>query len=191
MSYVRRFEFPGGVFHVTSHAVGDELAYRTLEDRDHFRRILGYSADRLGVRILMWCLMSDHHHLLLETPHANLGRFMHRVNGVYARGFNERHHRKGHLFRERYRCAFVQSETHFRRAVRYIALNPVKGGLCTRPERYRWSSFGPTIRAARPWPHAAAPEVIRRFGGVDALVAFVEEGMNALDLDDAIALLAA
>lgn len=184
MTYWPRFEYPGGIFHVTSHAVGDEPAFRTVDDRRNFDQILAYTAERLGVRVLMRCQMSNHHHLLLETPNANLGAAMHRINGVYARGFNERHRRRGHLFRERYRCWFVQTDRHFFRTVRYIALNPVKAGICGRPERYRWSSYGPTIRLARPWPCNAMHDVASRFGGAAALVAFVEEGLLALDADD-------
>jgi hypothetical protein len=116
---------------------------------------------------------------------------MHRVNGLYARGFNERHGRRGHLFRERYRCWFVQSELHFFRTVRYIALNPVQARICRRPERYRWSSFGPMVRESRPWPANGARDVIRRFGSVEALVEFVEEGLRAREWDEDLELLAA
>jgi REP element-mobilizing transposase RayT len=190
MVYVPRFEYPGATFHVTSHAVGDEPLYRDIDDRDHFNRILGYTADRLGVRVLMWCQMTDHHHLLLETPDANLGRALHRINGIYARGFNERHRRRGHLFRERYRCWFIQSESHFFDTVRYIALNPVKAGLCGRPERYRWCSYGRMIRSARPWPANGAADVVSRCGGVETIVAYVDEGLRALELERALELAA-
>ena len=191
MTYLPRFQCAGAVFHVTGHAVGDEPAFRTIEDRDHFNGIIGHSADLLGVQLLMFCQMTDHHHLLVQTPRANLDAFMHRVHGLYARGFNVRHDRRGHLFRERYRCWFVQTELHFFRTVRYIALNPVRAGICRRPERYRWGSYGATLRAARAWPAFGAPEVVRRFGSEEALASFVEEGLRARRWDDDLELLAA
>lgn len=191
MAYTPRFLHSGAVYHVTGHAVGDEPAFRTLEDRDHFDGIIGHSADLLGVKLLMYCQMTDHHHLLVETPYGNLDAFMHRVHGMYARGYNERHDRRGHLFRERYRCWFVQTEMHFFRTVRYIALNPVKAGMCRRPERYRWGNYGSILRAGRAWPAFAQNEVTRRCGGEEALRAFVEEALRARQWDDDLELLAA
>jgi REP element-mobilizing transposase RayT len=180
MRYVHRFEHPGAMFHVTAHSVDGEIEFRTVEDHRNFNWILGSTVDRLGLRVLMWCHVVNHHHLLVQTPQANLAASMHRLMSTYARGFNIRHGRRGHLFRERYRSTLVQGEEHFARCVRYIALNPVKHGLVDRPERYRWCNFGSIVRGGRPSPANAQVDVVTHFGGVEALVAHVEEGLREL-----------
>ena len=180
MRYVHRFEYPSGIFHVTAHAISGEREFRNTEDHRNFNWILGYTAQRLGLRVLMWCHVVNHHHLLVQTPEANLAPSMHRLMSTYARGYNARHGRRGHLFRERYRSTFVQTEDHFFRCVRYIALNPVKHDLCSRPESYRWSNYGSLVRGGRATPANAQVDVITRFGSMEALTAYVEEGLQEL-----------
>lgn len=86
--------------------------------------------------------MPTHYHLLLTVAADTLQLGMHGLNFAYARRFNAVHGRKGHLFGERYHCAPVRTDAHMLRALRYIARNPVKAGLCERPEDWYWSSYG-------------------------------------------------
>jgi REP element-mobilizing transposase RayT len=90
---------------------------------------------------LAWCLMTTHYHLLVATPEPDLAAGMHVINGSYARWFNERHDRKGHLFRARYWDARVETDEHFRRAVRYIARNPLEARMCTALEQWPWNGY--------------------------------------------------
>jgi len=85
-------------------------------------------------------LMTNHYHLTVTTPEPNLGAGMGRLNQLYAQWFNRRHDRVGHLFQERYWCDVLGNEAHLFRTVRYIGQNPVRAGLCSRAEDWRWSS---------------------------------------------------
>jgi len=67
------------------------------------------------------------------------------VNGVYAQWFNRRHARVGHVFQGRYAARLVQADEHLLAAVRYIVRNPVRAGLCRKPEEWRWSSHRATL----------------------------------------------
>ena len=69
---------------------------------------------------------------------------MHRLLHRHARTFNHRHGRRGHLFEERYGSALLRSEEHLLSAARYIALNPVRAGLCHDPADWPWSSHRAT-----------------------------------------------
>ena len=85
--------------------------------------------------------MPNHFHLLIETPQPTLTAGMHRLNSGYAHYFNERHNLTGHVFETRFDSRLVETEEHMDEALSYIALNPVKAGLCEHPWEWRWSSF--------------------------------------------------
>jgi REP-associated tyrosine transposase len=91
-----------------------------------------------------WCLMDTHLHGMIETPEPNLGRGMQLLVGWYARRFNLRHDREGHVFQGPYFAGRVEDESHFQSTAIYHALNPVLAGLCAAPHQYRWSSYRQT-----------------------------------------------
>ena len=84
--------------------------------------------------------MSNHCHLVIETPERTLGVGMRRLAGRHAQTFNRRHGTYGHVFQGRYGSVLVESDLHFAQLLRYVAVNPVSAGLCTDPADWRWSS---------------------------------------------------
>ena len=103
-------------------------------------------------RCLTYCLMSNHMHLLVETPEPNLGSGMQRLHGGYAFAFNRRHGRSGHLFERRYEAVPVTTDEQLWSTVRYIAHNPVEAGMCATPEDWPWSSHASIVDgSAPPW----------------------------------------
>ncbi len=88
--------------------------------------------------------MSNHYHLVIETPEGNLSRGMRQLNGVYTQRYNRRHERVGHLFQGRYKAIVIDKESHLLEVCRYVVLNPVRAGMVKRPEQWRWSSFRAT-----------------------------------------------
>lgn len=89
----------------------------------------------------MYCLMTNHFHLVVETPTESLSAGMHQLKGGYAKKFNERHMLDGHLFDGRFRSSPVESDRQLEEVIRYVAFNPVRAGLCTHPSDWPWSSF--------------------------------------------------
>jgi hypothetical protein len=79
-----------------------------------------------------------HYHLVLEGRQAKLSEAMRSLNGRYAQRFNERHQRTGHVFAQRYSAYVIRDESHLEEALRYIAANPVKSGLCERVDDWPW-----------------------------------------------------
>jgi putative transposase len=118
----------------------DRLAYLTL---------LRSTVVRFEWQCLAYCLMRNHVHLLVETPHANLARGMQSLHGRYAQRFNQRYRETGHLFEGRYGSVRIEGDGQLWMAARYIALNPVQAGICERPEDYEWSSYGSVLAG---WP---------------------------------------
>jgi hypothetical protein len=85
--------------------------------------------------------MTNHYHLLVETPRANLSRLMHYLNGAYTNYLNRKRRRSGHLFQGRYKAIVVERESHLLELSRYLHLNPVRARLLAHPEDYPYSSF--------------------------------------------------
>jgi len=96
-----RIEFEGAVYHVTSRGNAREDIFLDDEDREEFLERLGQVIDRFGWICHGYCLMTNHYHLLVETPAANLSRGMQLLNGTYTQGFNRRHRRVGHVLQGR------------------------------------------------------------------------------------------
>jgi putative transposase len=110
-------------------------------DAIEFEALVARVVSALEWRIHGHCLMPNHYHLVIEIPEANLSQGMQRLNGVYAKSFNYAHGVEGHLFERRFRSVAIETESHLFEAARYIALNPVRGGLCSHPSEWRWSSY--------------------------------------------------
>jgi putative transposase len=139
-----RIEFPGAVYHVTSRGNEQRRIFQSDRDRKAFLDFLGDAAKRFGWSVTAWVLMTNHFHLVIQTPQPNLSRGMHWLNGSYAGWFNRQHKRWGHLFGGRFKAFLIDKETYFTEVLRYVVLNPVRAGLAARPEAYRWSSYRAT-----------------------------------------------
>jgi hypothetical protein len=111
--------------------------------------------------------MSTHYHLLLDVPEDGLKSGMRRLNGCYAKGFNQRHGRVGHLFGERYYSGLVESDGHMLHLLRYIARNPVEAGLVTRPSDWYWSSYRGCIGLDGDFPFVDSSPLRAYFSSVE------------------------
>ena len=130
---------PDGYFHVTSRSVCGQALFQADADRQAFVDTLWSSARTNGWTCHAYCLMTTHYHLVVETSRPPLSRGIHRLNGVYARAFNRRHGRFGHVFSERFSATPIVREEHLFEACAYVLLNPVKAGMCDRVEDWPWS----------------------------------------------------
>ncbi|NNE64893.1 MAG: transposase [Gammaproteobacteria bacterium] len=144
MSRPLRIEYPGAVYHITSRGNRQEDIYFDDEDRNAFLNILANVCDRYNWVCHSYCLMSNHYHLLIETPEANLSMGMRQLNGVYTQSFNRNHHRVGHTFQGRYKAILVQKDSYLLELSRYIVLNPVRAGMVRSVKDWRWSSYRST-----------------------------------------------
>jgi REP element-mobilizing transposase RayT len=114
------------------------------EDRQQILEVIGHAVDSYDLRVMAFCLMGNHYHVVLETPRCNLSDAMQFVNGVFAQRSNRRHRQTGHVFEGRFRSLVIERDSYFTRAVRYVVRNPVRAGLVDDPSAWRWSSFRAT-----------------------------------------------
>jgi len=139
-----RIEFSGALYHVTSRGDGREDIYLDDEDRELFMLVLGEVCELFNWSVHSWCQMTNHYHLLVETPDSNLSKGMRYLNGVYTQRFNRKHSRVGHVYQGRYKAILVEKEAYFLELSRYIVLNPVRAGMVESAERWEWSSYAAT-----------------------------------------------
>ena len=88
--------------------------------------------------------MTNHYHLLIETPEPNLSQGMRHLNGVYTQWVNRRHKRTGHIFQGRFKSILIQKDSHLLEVARYVVLNPVRAKMVRNPGNWPWSSYAAT-----------------------------------------------
>ena len=143
-----REEQAGGVYHVFARGNDRHQLFITDADRVLYLTLVGTVTMQRRWRTMAYCLMTNHFHLLIETPSPNLAAGMQRLQSVYARTFNRRHGRTGHVFERRFGAERVESDAQLQMVARYIAVNPVEAGLCGRPEAWPWSSHAVVVGRA-------------------------------------------
>lgn len=156
-----RLEFPGALYHITSRSDGWKDIFLEEGDRHVFLDVFAAVCRRFNWWVHAYCLMTDHYHLLVETPDGNLSKGMRQLNGVYTQRFNGIHNRGGNVFQGRYKAILVHREAYLLELARYVVLNPVRAELVRSARDWRWSSYRATTGEVAP------PQWLRR----DALLA--------------------
>ncbi len=155
MARAVRIQYAGAFYHVMCRGDRREAIFLGDEDRELFLETLAEMGARGGALLHSYVLMSNHYHLLLETPEANLVAAMKWFQGTYTQRFNRRHRLSGHLFQGRYKAVPVEdgSEGYFSLVSDYIHLNPVRARLLDADDpklaEYRWSSLASFVREKR------------------------------------------
>ena len=103
MSRPIRIEFSGALYHITSRGDRRQSIYEDDTDRERFLKILGQVIEDSNWICHAYCLMTDHYHLVIETPDGNLSKGMRQLNGVYTQASNRHHRRTRHLFQGHYK----------------------------------------------------------------------------------------
>lgn len=138
-----------GFHHVNGRGNNGRAIFLDDLDRQRFLSKVAAVIDRQLWKCHSFCLMTNHYHLLIETPDDSLPNGMHRLNLGYAQSFNRRYRSTGHVFEAPYHSVPVTRDGHALMAIRYIARNPVEAGLCRSPEEWPWSSYGAVLGLRR------------------------------------------
>lgn len=135
-----RLEFPGAFYHVTCRGNRREDIFRDRTDRLVWLEEIDRACRRFHFIVHAFCQMTNHYHVLVETPEGNLGQGMRQLNSAYSQYYNRRHGLAGHVMQGRYHAILVQKESYLRELARYIVLNPVRAGQVNAPGDWEWSS---------------------------------------------------
>jgi REP element-mobilizing transposase RayT len=129
-----------GVYHVLVRGINRADLFHDDEDRRRYLETLARIAGDASTKVLGYCLMDNHVHLLLAEDLISISNVMHRLGASYAYYYNRRYERTGHVFQNRFKSENVEDESYLQAVIRYIHQNPVKAGLARSADEYRWSS---------------------------------------------------
>ena len=185
MARLPRFGLPGHPQHVIQRGNNRQSIFADDADRRQFLATLNDTCQSFECRVHAYVLMTNHVHLLM-TPDTETGisQVMQSLGRRYVQYFNRRHHRTGTLWEGRYRATLVDSESYLLTCYRYIELNPVRASMVSRPDEYRWSSYGANAWNDASWitPH----QEYLRLGmtAEERCLAYREMFCNQVDADD-------
>ena len=178
-----RIEFSGALYHVTSRGNAKKAIFKDEEDRRLFLHTLAAVARRFNWLCHAYVLMTNHYHIIIETPDGNLAHGMRQLNGVYTQAFNRRHRRVGHLLQGRYKAILIQKDSHLLEVCRYVVLNPVKAKLVQSPKEWQWSSYRATVGIEKPHACLTTAWILGQFGVREGVAQgrykkFIREGLG-------------
>lgn len=129
------------IYHVMLRGINKQQIFFDKEDNEYFIGLLKRYRDSCGYQLRAYCLMGNHVHLLLqEGENKTTGEIIRHIGSAYVYWYNLKYERTGHLFQDRFKSEPVESESYLLTVFRYILMNPVKAGICTRAEQYPYNS---------------------------------------------------
>ena len=159
-----RIEYEGALYHVTSRGNARERIFLSDSDRRIFLDALAEVIGRFGWICHAYCLMSNHYHLLIETPLPNLSKGMQLLNGVYTQRFNRAACRSGHVFEGRFKVILVERESYLLELARYVVLNPVRAKMVRSAKDWPWSSYRATAGLSEAPEFLTIDWILSQFG---------------------------
>lgn len=140
MARRRRITYEGALYHVISRGNQKQPIFFDDEDyREYLIRLHAYKR-RYSFSLYAYTLMQNHVHLLIQQRDVPLSKIMQGVMQSYAMYHNRKYGKTGHLFQGRYKAIMCDGDAYLLELIRYLHLNPVRGHLVSKPDKYRWSS---------------------------------------------------
>ena len=129
-------------FHVITQGINKSYIFEEEPDIKFYIKKMYELIDKHSIKIIAYCVMNNHTHFLLNTTSIkNMSNYMHDLNTLYACYYNKKYKRKGYVFRDRYKSEGIYSKVHLNNCINYIFNNPVKAGMCDKPEEYPYCNY--------------------------------------------------
>ena len=182
MPRIARIVVPGVPHHVTQRGNNRQQVFFSDADRELYLALLKSEAERFGLEILGYCLLTNHMHLVaVPAGPESLAKAVGRTDYRYTQAVNRAHRWSGHLWQNRfYSCPL--DEVHQWQALVYVDLNPVRAKLVRKARLYPWSSAA--IHCGQPDPAGLiAPAAWRKHWGRGDWAAVLAEGQERAELE--------
>jgi REP element-mobilizing transposase RayT len=172
-----RVHAAGLLYHVMARGNNGQKIFLSQSDFQAFIEALRTVRQRYPFSLYAYVLMSNHFHLLLEVDRFPTARILQSLLTGYARRFNRKHRRRGHLFEGRYKAIVCDRDSYLLELVRYIHLNPVRAAMVKRPGGWRWSGHEEYLGKENRGLIDFGP-VMGELGTAARYEAFMREGAN-------------
>jgi putative transposase len=129
--------------HVTQRGHDQNTVFVESRDYEYYLANLIEFGSHYNVGVYAYCLMTNHVHLIL-VPKANgadISKLMRRLSARQTRRVNRLENRMGTLWSGRFKCSVIDTDSYLLACLRYVELNPIRAGIVSQPEDYRWSSY--------------------------------------------------
>lgn len=197
MARLARRQSGTGIYHVMLRGNNRQDIFEDEEDYLRMLACLRSLCDRYddnGIRLpafcsfYAYCLMSNHVHLLIQEKEEKVGDTIKRLGVAYARYYNKKYNRNGHLFQDRFRSEPVNDMSYFLVLLRYIHQNPIKAGLTKDLYSYPWSSWREYEQHGVSVEHICNVATVLKRISYEELKGFVEtpvdDSLQILDIDN-------
>jgi len=148
MARTARASKGGFLYHVLNRGNGRSDVFHKDGDFLAFVNLMQDAQDRMPMRVLGYCLMTNHFHLIL-WPHndGDLSRWMQWLMTSHVRRYHRHYGGSGHVWQGRFKAFPIQNDEHYLTVLRYVERNPLRGGITKRSQDWEWSSLRPTRRS--------------------------------------------
>ncbi|MDP2894034.1 MAG: transposase [Sulfurimonas sp.] len=171
-----------GYHHIINRGVNRCDIFNCNDDKEMFLQIINKSAILHKTTLHDYCLMDNHYHLLIETQKENLSSFMRIVNANYAKYFNKKYKRSGHLWQDRYKSKYITSENYLYSLIRYIENNPLEAFMVDKVSTYPYTLSFIIFNAKHYYPCCSDSILIKQFD-LKTLNEFLGEPMSEKELE--------
>ena len=138
-----RLKLADAIYHIMCKSISEVNLFRDCEDKEMYLSLIKKYKKLYNVKIYGYCLMDNHAHILADANGADISKVMHGINFSYARYFNKKYKREGHLFKDRFKSKIVDGERYLKTVSLYIHNNPTDiSEFKDCPEKYAFSSLG-------------------------------------------------
>ena len=150
-----RIDAPGAIHHIIIRGIEKRAIFKDDRDRHGFIVRLAGLLEETTTPCYAWALMDNHVHLLLRTGTIGISSIMRRLLTGHAIRFNNRHHRFGHLFQNRFKSILCEENRYLKQLIAYIHLNPFRAGMLPRVtelKTYPFTGYSALMgKTQRPW----------------------------------------
>jgi len=137
-----RITYPGAFHHVMNRGFEGKKIFLTKKEKEIFLKILQEKSQKYRIKLLVYSIMDNHYHLVLQNSSGKLSDFMKQLNGEFGMLYRKMEGGKGYVFQNRYKSILIQEDTYLRMVTIYVLLNSVRAGIVKDPYEYKWSSIG-------------------------------------------------
>ncbi|MCK5057879.1 MAG: transposase [Candidatus Aminicenantes bacterium] len=135
-----RLTFEGAYHHAMNRGINGEEIFTQNQHKSQFLDLLRESSNKFKIRILAYCIMQNHYHLILENSSGKMSEFFRHLNGQYGKYYRMLVSEKGYVFQSRFKSTLIQDDSYLKTAIGYVLLNPVRAGIVPDFRDYPWSS---------------------------------------------------